>query len=74
MAVLIDEAAKEIALRRWNLPECLHVPVAAVDEDAISNYIGTISDDKGIRRDPAIHIKTIPASLFHLGVVATICF
>ena len=42
MPVLIDEAAKEVALRRWNLPECLHVPVAAVDEDAIRNYIGTV--------------------------------
>jgi hypothetical protein len=43
MPVLIDEAAKEVALRRWNLPECLHVPIAAVDEDAIRNYIGTVA-------------------------------
>ncbi len=42
MPVVIDEVAKEVALRRWNLPECLHVPVAAVDEDAIRNYIGTV--------------------------------
>jgi hypothetical protein len=42
MPLLIDEAAKEIALSRWSLPACLHVPVAAVDEEAIRNYVGTI--------------------------------
>lgn len=42
MALLIDHAAKEVACRRWVLPECLHVPIAAVDEAAISNYIGKI--------------------------------
>ena len=39
---MIDEIAKEIARSRYGLPECLHVPIAAVDEDAISAYIGTI--------------------------------
>lgn len=42
MPLLIDEAAKEIALRRWALPPCLHVPVAAVDEGAIRDCIGTV--------------------------------
>jgi len=42
MPFLIDHVAKEIALRRWALPECLHVPIAAVDEAAIRNYIGEI--------------------------------
>ncbi len=42
MALLIDHVAKEVAFRRWALPECLHVPVAAVDEAAINNYIGKI--------------------------------
>jgi hypothetical protein len=42
MPCLVDEAAKEIALRRWALPECLHVPVAAVDETAIRDYVGDI--------------------------------
>jgi hypothetical protein len=42
MASLIDQAAKEIALGRWMLPECLHVPVAAVDEAAIRDYVGQI--------------------------------
>jgi hypothetical protein len=42
MSFLIDHVAKEIALTRSALPECLHVPIAAVDEAAISNYIGEI--------------------------------
>lgn len=44
MPLLIDEAAKEIALRRWVLPECIHVPVAAVDESAIRDYIGDVEE------------------------------
>lgn len=39
----IDPVAREIALRRWVLPECLHVPVAAIDEEAIATYIGEIA-------------------------------
>jgi hypothetical protein len=42
MSFLIDHAAKEIALTRWALPECLHIPVAAVDQTAIENYVGEI--------------------------------
>jgi hypothetical protein len=42
MPVLIDETVKEIALRRWMLPACLHVPVAAIDESAIRDYIGDV--------------------------------
>jgi hypothetical protein len=38
----IDEAAREIALRSWTLPQSLHVPIAAVDEEAIRKYIGTV--------------------------------
>jgi len=42
MTLLIDHAAKDVARCRWVLPECLHVPVAAVDEAAIRDYIGEI--------------------------------
>ncbi|UFW90482.1 hypothetical protein BjapCC829_18875 [Bradyrhizobium barranii] len=42
MPVHVDEVAREIALQRWALPQCLHVPIAAVDEDAIRSYIGTV--------------------------------
>jgi hypothetical protein len=42
MPLLVDHAAKEIAVRCSVLPECLHVPIAAVDEAAISQYIGDI--------------------------------
>lgn len=42
MPFLTDNAAREVALTRWALPECLHVPIAAVDEAAITTYIGDI--------------------------------
>lgn len=42
---MIDAAAIEIALRRYGLPECLHVPIAAMDEQAISNFVGEIVQD-----------------------------
>jgi hypothetical protein len=44
MPFLIDNAAREVALRRWVLPDCLHVPIAAVDEAAIIAYIGEIEE------------------------------
>ena len=42
MSLEVDEKAKEIALRRWVLPECLYVPIAAVSEEAITRYIGEV--------------------------------
>lgn len=42
MLFRLDRAAREIALTRWGFPECLHIPVAAVDEAAITTYIGEI--------------------------------
>jgi hypothetical protein len=42
MSFLVDHAAREIALRRWALPHCLHVPIAAADQTAIATYIGDI--------------------------------
>lgn len=38
----IDQTAKDIALRRYSLPECLHVPIAAENEEIIAKYIGDI--------------------------------
>lgn len=43
MAREIDQVAKEIVLRRFALPECLHVPIAAQNETAIARYVGDIS-------------------------------
>ncbi len=37
-----DHAAYQQAMREWVVPECLHVPVVAVDEDAITDHIGDI--------------------------------
>jgi hypothetical protein len=42
MSFLIDHVAQEIALTRCAIPSCLHVPIAALDEAAITNYIGEI--------------------------------
>ena len=49
MPLLVDEVAKATAIGRWALPACLHVPIAAVDEDAIRNYIG---DTEPLGRPP----------------------
>jgi hypothetical protein len=38
MPLLTDNAAREVALTRWALPESLHLPIAAVDENAIAAY------------------------------------
>jgi len=42
MSRLIDLGAKNIAVQRFALPECLHVPVAAANEQAILDYVGQI--------------------------------
>jgi hypothetical protein len=43
MAFEIDHVARDVALRRFVLPECLHVPIAAVSEGAITTYVGDIA-------------------------------
>ncbi len=47
MAYQIDHTAKERALRHFRGGECLHVPIAAVDVDAIHNYIGEVQQEFG---------------------------
>jgi hypothetical protein len=81
MALLIDESAKRIALDRWPLPVCLHVPIAAIDEDAIRNYVGNVErvvSGRGLRKallvtvpehveiDPLLSISDHPnAAILH---------
>jgi hypothetical protein len=81
MTLLIDEIAKDVALKRWALPECLHVPIAAVDEEAIRNYIGAVErvvSGRGLRKallvmvperapiDPSLPISDHPnVGIFH---------
>lgn len=62
MALLIDETAKGIALNRWGLPECLHVAIAAVDEDAIRKYVGDIERVVSGRGHRKAFLVTVPAS------------
>jgi hypothetical protein len=60
---MIDLVAKEVAITRFGLPGCLHVPIAAVDEAAISTYVGEIqrvlSGSRG-RRAFLVHTKGPP--------------
>lgn len=42
MGFEIDPVARDVALHRWVLPECLHVPTGAINEEAIQTYIGDI--------------------------------
>jgi len=81
MALHVDEIAKDIALNRWGLPDCLHVPIAAVDEDAINAHIGNVErvvSGRGLRKallvtvpeamaiDPLLPISNHPnAGIFH---------
>jgi len=60
MPLLLDETAREIAFKRWALPECLHVPIAAVDEDAISNYVGNIDRIVSGRGSRTALLVTVP--------------
>jgi hypothetical protein len=39
----IDEHARGIALTRFALPLCLHVPIGARDEDALQRFVGEIA-------------------------------
>jgi hypothetical protein len=39
---MIDEIARDRALNRHGIPLCLHVPIAAVNEAAIVDYMGEI--------------------------------
>jgi hypothetical protein len=42
IAPQIDELAREQALTRFALPLCLHLPIAARDEEALVRFVGTI--------------------------------
>ena len=44
MKIEIDNVAREVAFKKAVIPECLHVPIAAVDEVSICKYIGSIVD------------------------------
>ncbi len=61
MKIGIDKVAREVALTKSVLPECLHVPIAAVDESAICNYVGEIVDVVSFRTaNRALLIKIPP--------------
>ena len=39
---MVDEIARDLAVTRYGLAKCLHVPIGAVDEAAISTYVGEV--------------------------------
>ena len=39
---MIDEIARDIAVQRYGLAPCLHVPIAAIDEAAITAHVGDV--------------------------------
>jgi hypothetical protein len=60
---MIDEIARDQALHRYGIPECLHVPIAAVDEAAISTYVGEIRQTlsgRGFRKAFLVHAHPPP--------------
>ena len=63
MVRTIDYAAKEYVVKHFGMPECLHVPVAAVDKTAIRTYVGEIVQELG-RKSPAgalvVHVDEPP--------------
>lgn len=44
------------------MPECLHIPIAAVDEDAIRNYVGDIERVVSGRGHRKAFLVTVPSS------------
>lgn len=61
---MIDDIAREVAITRYGLAECLHVPIAAVDEAAISTYVGEVQSvlsGGSARRAFLVLAKTLPS-------------
>ncbi|MFZ2171129.1 MAG: hypothetical protein WAW61_16025 [Methylococcaceae bacterium] len=78
---LIDEYAARVAIERYALPPCLHIPIAARDEDTVRAYVGDICKvlmpgtpnrallvevDRQTQRDDDLPIWQLPeASILH---------
>ena len=48
-APYIDEIARDVALTRYALPLCLHIAIAARDEDALERFVGNIVSELASR-------------------------
>ncbi|HEX8238272.1 MAG TPA: hypothetical protein VF574_00855 [Allosphingosinicella sp.] len=58
---MIDQAARDRALNRYGMPLCLHVPIAAVDLEAIRAYVGEIRGIlSGRGRPGAVLVEAYP--------------
>lgn len=61
---MIDEVARERALNRFGIPHCLHVPIAAVNEQAITDYVGDIVQvlsGRGARKAFLVQARPAPS-------------
>jgi hypothetical protein len=63
-----DAAAYQQAMREWVVPECLHVPVVAVDEEAITDHIGDIVETLSPGRALVVAIDPAPARDLRLPI------
>jgi hypothetical protein len=52
-----DPIARDVALKRWALPECLHVPIAAVDLHAIEAHVGVVEQVVGGTQPRAVVVR-----------------
>jgi hypothetical protein len=58
--IVPDVIAKDVALKRWALPEELHVPIAAVDVEAIERHIGAVELVIGAEQPRALVVRIPP--------------
>lgn len=55
----IDEAARRIAIERYGLASCLHVPIAAVSEEAVAAFVREIiGGPRGPAPGKALFVRT----------------
>lgn len=65
-----DAAAYQQVMREWVVPECLHVPVVAVDEKAIADHIGDIVEVLSLGRALLVAIDPPPERDIRLPIWA----
>lgn len=60
MPRLRNEPACVQAVRQWGMPECLHVPIVALDEKAINDHIGDVVEVLSPGRALLVEVDTPP--------------
>jgi hypothetical protein len=57
----IDELARDVALTRYALPLCLHIAIAARDEDALERFVGNIESELASGQRKALLVRAYDA-------------